>query len=58
MRTFQAMHDSLNRDGWPCVYWGEHGDWLVAMGRHRESDTITNCNWDSANRRFVTWMNL
>ena len=46
MKTFQEMHDTLNSQGWPCVYWGERGDWLVAMGRHRDSDTLTNCNWD------------
>jgi hypothetical protein len=46
MRTFQQLHDDLNRSGNPCAYWGEHGDWLVAMGRNRDSDILTNCNWD------------
>lgn len=44
--TFDQMHDQLNSSGHPCCYWGEHGDWLVAMGRHRDSDILTNCNWD------------
>jgi hypothetical protein len=45
MKTFDAMHAGLNKSGWPCTYWGEHGDWLVAMGRHRDSDILTRCNW-------------
>jgi hypothetical protein len=48
MQTFQSMHDELNRSGNPCSYWGESGDWLVFMGRNRDSDIVTNCNWDEA----------
>lgn len=40
------MHDKCNRAGHPCSYWGENGEWLVAMGRHRDSDLLTNSNWD------------
>jgi hypothetical protein len=45
MQTFNAMHAKLNASGNPCAYWGEHGDWLVAMGQHRDSDILTRCNW-------------
>lgn len=46
MQTFNEMHAKLNASGNPCAYWGEHGDWLVAMGQHRDSDILTRCNWN------------
>jgi hypothetical protein len=45
MKTFNEMHDDLNRSGNPCAYWGESGDWLVSYGRHRDSDLLTQSNW-------------
>lgn len=47
MRTFQDMHDECNAKGQPCVYWGEHGDWLLAYGTNREADSLTRSNFAS-----------
>jgi hypothetical protein len=52
MQTFNEMHAMLNASGNPCGYWGEHGDWLVAMGQHRDSDILTRCNWKVLIRRL------
>jgi hypothetical protein len=27
------------------AYWGEHADWLVALGQHRDSDDVDRSNW-------------
>ncbi len=50
MKTFDEMHAKCNRDGWPCSYWGERGDWLVVVGQHRDSDALGRSNFASALR--------
>ena len=52
MRTFQIMHDDCNKAGHPCAYWGDHGHWLVVVGRHRESDVLERSNFQVAQERL------
>ena len=52
MRTFDRMHTDLNQSGNPCCYWGEHGHWLVVVGRHRDSDTLERSNFTVAQERL------
>lgn len=39
MQTLAQEHQNS------ASYWGEYPDWLVAYARHRDSDTLTNCNF-------------
>ena len=43
MPTLQALRNpDTTRDS---AYWGERGDWLVALSQHRDSDTVDRSNW-------------
>jgi hypothetical protein len=41
LQSFDAMHKKCGS----CVYWGENGEWLVAAGRHRDSDVLERSNF-------------
>ena len=48
METVQQQFDRLNRTGWPCAYRGDRGDWLMFIGRTRDSGLLENSNFDAA----------
>lgn len=35
-------------------YYGERGDWLVALGQHRDSDALERSNWDVISTDLLT----
>lgn len=52
MQSFSQMHDACNNSGHPCCYWGEHGDWLIALGQNRDSDALGRSNFRSMLRKL------
>lgn len=39
-----TMNEAHSRD---AVYWGECGDWLIVISRHRDSDCLSRANYDA-----------
>lgn len=52
MRTFGAMHDACRKAGHPCAYWGISRDYLVVIGRTRDSDALDESNFRSTLKRL------
>lgn len=48
LESVRQSFERLNKEGWPCAYYGERGDWLQVLGRHRDSDLLSQSNFDCA----------
>lgn len=52
MQTLRELLNDCNRSKHPVGYWGDNEHWLVAFEITRDSDAITQSNWEVFNREL------